>query len=201
MSNFVRERIKSIIFYPGYEWKVIAAEKRSLKEDFFAYSLTLIILGGASKALGSFFFVRNVLDIDAYRFSFPLSQAFSFILIQIVTVLILTFFIHGVALKFASVKDFVKSGKLVIYGLTPLFLCYIIANLDSSMILALIPAFYSLFLFAKGLPVMINTRNDKVPTFTFLIALMALGINYILEVGFSILIHLIFPDISLIKGL
>lgn len=195
MSNFVLERIKSIIFYPGYEWRIIAAEKRSLKDDFVGYGLTLIIAGAATQALGSFFFVRNVLDIDAYRFSFPLVKALFYIIRQILVIFLLTFFIHGTARKFASEKDFVKSGKLAIYGLTPYFLCYVLYNLDQRLILALIPAFYILFVFAKGLPAMLKTAPLKIASFVFMIALMVLGSTYILDIGLQWITSLLFPDI------
>lgn len=200
MASFIAERIKSILFYPGYEWKIISNEKRSLKEDFFGYALTLILLGTATQAVGSFFFVRNVLDIDAYRFSFPLMQAFSYMLIQVLTLIILTFFIHGVAGKFQSEKDFIKSGKLVIYSLTPVYLSYVIANLNPVLILALIPALYSLFLFAKGLKEMIKTSNEKIPAFLFLIIIMTLGVNFFLAAGFTWLTRFFFPDIPLDSG-
>lgn len=200
MASFVTERIKSILFYPGYEWKIIASEKRSLKDDFFGYALILILLGAASQAIGSFFFVRNELDIDAYRFSFPLMKAVSFLLIQILTVLILTLFVHGVSGRFKSNKDFVNSGKLVIYALTPLFLCYIVANLNASLLLALIPAVYSLFLFAKGLQTLIETNSNKIPAFVLLFALMVLGVNYLLEIGFTLIALQLFPDILLVPG-
>ncbi len=189
------ERIKGIIFYPGYEWKIIAAEKRTLKEDFAGYAINLILFGAATMAIGNFFFVRNVLDIDAYRFSYPLVRALFYILMQVLTVMILTFFVHGTARKFASQKDFVKSGKLVIYSLTPFLLCYMLANLDRRLIILVIPSFYSLYLFAKGLPIILKTEPLKVPTFVFIIAIMTLGVNYLLEMGFAWLTTLLFPDI------
>lgn len=195
MANFTSERIKSILFYPAYEWKIISAEKRTLKEDFSVYALNLILFGAISQAIGSFFFVRNVLDIDAYRFSFPLVKAIFYLLMQIFTVIILTFFVNGLSGKIAQQKDFIKSGKLVIYGLTPMFLCYIISNLSSQLMLALIPAFYSLWLFAKGLPVMLKVDRQKIPGFLFIIAISILGINYLLDIGFDILTSVIFPDI------
>jgi len=200
MAGFVAERIKSILFYPGYEWKVIAAEKRSLKDDFFGYALVMILLGTASQAIGSFFYVRNVLDIDAYRFSLPLMQALSFLLLQTFIVIILTFFVHGVAGKFLSDKDFMKSGKLVIYSLTPLYLCYILANLDKRLFLVMIASLYSLVLFAKGLQVLINTKPHKVIAFTFLIGLMTLGSNFLLEIIFNLLTNLFFPELQLSPG-
>lgn len=200
MAGFVAERTKSILFYPGYEWRVIAAEKRSLKDDFFGYALVLILLGTASQAIGSFFFVRNVLDIDAYRFSLPLMQAISFLLLQALTVIILTFFVHGVAGKFLSDKDFKKSGKLVIYSLTPVYLCYILANLDKRLFLVMIASIYSLILFAKGLQALINTKPQKVIAFTFLIGLMTLGSNFLLEVMFKLLTNIFFPELQLSPG-
>jgi hypothetical protein len=195
MANFLSERIKSIIFYPAYEWKIIAAEKRTLKEDFSGYAVKLILIGAAAQAVGSFLFVRNVLDIDAYRFSYPLVKALFYIIMQMLTIFLLTFFINGVAGRFASQKDFIKSGKLVIYALTPFLICYILANLDRRLIIVMIPAFYSLYLFTKGLPVMLKTAPLKVPSFVFIIAITALGINYLLEMGFAFFSALIFPDI------
>lgn len=195
MANFTGERIKSLTFYPGYEWKIISAETRSLKEDFFGYALVLILIGAAAQAIGSFFFVRNVLDIDAYRFSFPLTKALCYIIMQILTVLFLTFMVNGIAGKFNSDKDFIKSGKLVIYALTPFFLCYMLVNLDRRLVLAMIPALYSIYLFATGLPTLLKTPKHRMPAFLFITVLSALGINYLLEMGFAFLTTLLFPDI------
>lgn len=195
MASFISERVKSIIFYPAYEWKIIAAENRTLNEDFSGYALSLILIGAAAQAIGSFLFVRNELDIDAYRISYPLVKALIYIIMQMFTIFMLTIFINGVARRFASQKDFIKSGKLVIYALTPFLLCYIFANLDRRLIIVMIPAFYSLYLFAKGLPVMLKTAPLKVPSFIFIIAITVLGINYLLEMGFAFLTTLIFPDI------
>lgn len=195
MANFVIDRLKSIIFYPGYEWKIISAEKRTLKDDFFEYGVTLILAGVIAQAIGSFFFVRNVLDIDAYRFSFPLTKAIIYMLMQVITIVIITFFVYGLAGQFSSQKDFVKSGKLVIYGLTPFLLCYILVNLDRRLIISMIAAFYSLYLFGKGLPVLLKTPNHKVPAFLFLITISVLGVNYIFEMGFAYITTLLFPDI------
>lgn len=195
MTKFVLDRIKSIIFYPGYEWKIITAEKRNLKDDFFEYGLSLIMAGVVAQAIGSFFFVRNVLDIDAYRFSFPLTKALIYLLMQIITIIIMTFFVNGLAGRFSSKKDFVSSGKLVIYSLTPFLLCYILVNLDRRLIISMIAAFYALFLFAKGLPILLKTPNHKIPAFVFLFTLGILGVNYILEMGFAYITTLLFPDI------
>lgn len=195
MANHTLERVKSIIFYPAYEWRIINAEKRSLKETFTGYAFNLIIAGAVAQAIGSFFFVRNVLDIDAYRFSFPLVQALFYIIMQVMTIFILTFFMHGMAKKFKSKKDFIKTGKLVIYSLTPLYIASIAANLDYRLGMLLIIAFYGIYIAAKGSPIMLETNKDKVPGLTLILALSALGIIYFLGLGFSFLTTFIFPDL------
>lgn len=195
MANFTLGRVKSIIFYPDYEWKIINAEKRSLKDDFTGYAFNLILAGAIAQAIGSFFFVRNVLDIDAYRFLFPLIQALFYIIMQVLTIFILTFFAHGMSKKFRSKKDFVKTGKLVIYSLTPLFIASIPANLDYRLVMVLVIAFYGLYITAKGAPIILETNKDKVPGFILIMAISALGITYFLGLGFSYLTTIIFPDI------
>lgn len=195
MANFVPDRIKGIIFYPAYEWKLISAENRSLKEDFSGYAVTLIFYGALAKGIGSFFFVRNVLDIDAYRFSFPLVQMIIFMLIQLLVVMIMTFAVYGFSRKFKSEKDFTRSGKIVINALTPYFLSYMIANLNRHLELALVLSVYSIVILAKGLPIVIKTPKHKLPAFLFILLIFFFGINYYLEIGFSFLTTLLFPDI------
>ncbi len=200
MANFVTDRIRSIIFYPAYEWKIIAAEKRSLYSDFSGYAIPLIFYGALAKGVGSFFFVRNVLDIDAYRFSFPLVQMLIFLFMQIIIVITMTYFVYGLAGKLKSEKDFQKSGKLIIYALTPYFLSYIVANLNRHMSLALIPAVYAIILLAKGLNPVLKTDKQKIPSFIFILLLCFFGISYLLEFGFSFLTTWLFPDIVLQGG-
>lgn len=195
MRDFFINRLKGIIFYPEYEWKIINAESRSLREDFSSFALNLILIGAISQLIGSFFFVRNVLDIDAYKFSFPLLTSLFYIIKQAITIIILTFFVNGVAAKFKSSKDFVKSGKLVIYSLAPFLVAYAISNINRHLILVMIFGLYSLLLFSKGLPILIKTPKHKLPAFLFIFFIGTLGINYILETGFTLLISVIFPDI------
>jgi len=188
-------RIKNILLFPRWEWKVINLEKRSLKDVFVSYALPLIFAGAASQFIGSFLYVRNEMDIDAYRFSLPLIHAGYFIFLQVLTLMLTTVFVYGLAGRFMSVKDYSKSGKLVIYSFTPLYLLYILANLHSSLGIIMLPAFYSVFLFWTGLPVLLNTGARKLPAFIFIILISVLGILFISSRMLALLTTLIFPGV------
>lgn len=189
-------RLRNIILFPRWEWKVISLEKRSLNEVFVTYAFPLILAGAISQFVGSFLYVRNELDIDAYRFSLPLIQAAFFIILQTAIIILATAFLFGMSGKFSSTKDYSRSGKLVIYSLTPLYLLYIIANLHASLIWTLIPGFYAVFLMWTGMPVMINTHALKRPAFIFIMLISVLGILSVTTRLLGVLTAYIFPGVA-----
>ncbi|PKP02243.1 MAG: hypothetical protein CVU14_03830 [Bacteroidetes bacterium HGW-Bacteroidetes-9] len=189
-------RIRNILLFPRWEWKVIKLEQRSLKEAFVSYAFPLILAGAVSQFIGSFLYVRNELDIDAYRFSLPLIHAGFFIFLQVITLMLTTVFVYGLSGRFMSQKDYSKAGKVVIYSFTPLYLLYVLANLHASLTLVMLPAFYGLYLLWTGLPVMLETSARKLPAFVFIILISVLGILYISSRVLALLTILIFPGVS-----
>jgi hypothetical protein len=191
----ILSRIKNILLFPRWEWKVIKLEQRPLKDAFVSFALPLIMIGAASQFIGSFLFVKNELDIDAYRFSLPLIHAGYIIFVQVLTLMLTTVFIYGLAGKFLSEKDYSLSGKLVIYSFTPVLILNILGNLHASLAIIMIPAFYAVFLFWTGLPVMLHTETRKLPAFVFIILISVLGILFISSRLLSLLTLLIFPGV------
>lgn len=191
-----QSRLRNIILFPRWEWKVISLEKRSLNEVFVSYAFPLILFGALSRFIGSFLLVRNEIDIDAYRFSFPLIQAAFFIILQVAIIFLATIFLFGMSSKFGSEKNYSRAGKLVIYSLTPLYILYIIANLHVSLLWTLIPGFYAVYLMWTGMPVMIKTHALKRPAFIFIMLISILGILYITSLLLEMLTAFIFPGIT-----
>lgn len=190
-----QSRIRNILLFPHFEWKVINLEKRSLRDVFVNYALPLILAGSASQFIGSFLYVRNDMDIDAYRFSLPLIHAGYFIFVQVLTLMLTTVFVFGLAGKFMSQKDYSKSGKLVIYSFTPVYLLFILANLHASLGIIMVPGIYSVFLFWTGLPVLLHTETRKLPAFVFIIVISVLGILFISSRVLALLTSIIFPGV------
>lgn len=187
------ERLKSLLLFPSYEWKVISLEKRSLGDDFRQFTFRLILAGALAQFIGSFIFVRNVLDIDAYRFSFPLMQSVFYIFIQTGLLLICTLFVKKMARKFKSIPDLKAASRLVIYSATPLLMMFVIFNLSQVLFLALLPGFYSLYLFWSGLPILLKTDQSKRISFTFLFFIFVSGSLWSLGILFGYLSGLLFP--------
>jgi hypothetical protein len=187
------ERLKSLLLFPSYEWKVISLEKRPLNEDFNQFAFRLILLGALAQFIGSFIYVRNDLDIDAYRFSFPLVQAGFYIIIQVTLLLISAFFVNRMALKFGSVRHFKSSARLVMYSASPVLLMYVLVNLNSLFFLALIPGLYSFYLFWVGLPILMGTKQAKRFSFVLIYLIFTIGMLWMLSLLFGIISGLLFP--------
>jgi hypothetical protein len=158
-----------------------------------SFAFPLILIGAASQFIGSFLFVKNEMDIDAYRFSLPLIHAGYFIFVQVVTLMLTTVFVFGLSEKFQSEKDYSRSGKLVVYSFTPVYLLYILANLHVSLGFIMIPALYSIVLFWTGLPIMLHTPARKVPAYVFILFISVFGILFISSRLLAFLSSLIFP--------
>lgn len=187
------ERLKSLLLFPTYEWKVISLEKRPLKDDFSQFAFRLILLGALAQFIGSFIYVRNDLDIDAYRFSFPLVQTAFYILIQLTLLLSGSFFVNRMALKFGSVRHFKSSARLVLYSASPILLMFALVNLNPIFFLALIPGLYSFYLFWAGLPLLLKTMESKRFSFVLIYLIFTAGMLWVLSLLFGFLSGLLFP--------
>lgn len=186
-------RLKSLLLFPTYEWKVISLEKRPLKEDFKQFAFRWVLFGALAMFIGSFFYVRNILDIDAYRFSFPLVQASFYIIIQTLLLFLSSFVVNRLAPRFGSVRHYGSAAKLVFYSSTPLLMMFILVNLNSVLILALIPGFYAYYLFWVGLPVLLKTREPKRLSFVLIYMIFTLGSFSIFSQVFKLVSQVLFP--------
>ena len=187
------ERLKSLLLFPKYEWKVISLEKRPLKDDFNQFAFRWVLFGALALFVGSFFYVRNDLKIDAYRFSLPLVQAAFYIILQTLLLLIASFVVNRLAPRFGSVRHYASAAKLVFYSSTPFLMMFILVNLNRVFFLALIPGFYSFYLFWVGLPILLKTREPKRIAFVAIYMIFTLGSFSILSMVFGFVSQMLFP--------
>ena len=187
------ERLKSLLLFPTYEWKVISLEKRPLKDDFNQFAFRWVLFGALAMFVGSFFYVRNELDIDAYRFSFPLVQAAFYIIIQTTLLFFMSFVVNRLAPRFGSVRHYGSAARLVFYSSTPLLMMFILVNLNRMFILALIPGFYSYYLFWVGLPILLKTVERKRLSFVLIYMIFTLGSFSMFSQVFKLVSQILFP--------
>ncbi len=190
--NAFFERLKNLLLFPSYEWKVISLEKRTFREMFASFGWILILAGAIAQFAGSFFYVRNVLDIDAYRFSFPLVQAIIYLVVQILVIYTGSAFMKAAAGNFKGIRSFDKAARLFAFSYTPVLLMFIVANLHHKLNFLLIFGFYSVWLFLKGSEQLLSIPKARIPAFTFLYIISAIGSVYIFTRLFGLLTSLIF---------
>ena len=186
------ERLRNLLLFPGYEWKVISLERRALSDVFSSYVWRLTLVGGIAQFAGSFFYVRNVLDIDAYRFSFPLVQALIYVAVQLLVIIVGSLFIRGIAFRFQSEKNLFKAVKLFAFSYTPVLIAFIIANLHQVLLIALLPGFYAIYLFWTGCQQMLSTPKTRRLSFSMIYMIITLGLLFIFTRIFGYLSSLIF---------
>lgn len=198
--NFT-ERLKSLLLFPGYEWKIISLEKRPLKDDFNQFTFRWVLFGALALFIGSFFYVRNDLRIDAYRFSFPLVQAGFYVIMQTILLFATSIVVNRLAPRFGSVRHFRSSARLVFYSSTPLLMMFILINLNHALIfLAVIPGFYSYYLFWVGLPVLLKTREPKRIAFVAIYMIFTMGAFTLLSKVFGLVSEIVFPGSIIAMG-
>ena len=148
--------IKNILLDPVKAWEIIDSENKSVKVVRDSYIFPLIILVSASAITGSLIFTNT-----------ELSPVYS-IFVGIKHFVLLFFTIYATAIMLGEItfpldlgKDFSISFRLIVYSLTPLFLCQIVSQLFESLIFVNILALYGIYIFWTGAEKMLNPPDYK----------------------------------------
>jgi hypothetical protein len=166
-------RAKAIILTPDTEWPVIDAEPASVSSLYRNYIMILAAIPPLATFLHGILFGYNA-TVITYRPSF--FGALEFAVVQYAFTLggayVLALIIDTLAPTFQGEKNLIQALKLVAYASTALWLAGIFSLLPGIGFLRLL-GFYSLFLFYRGLPIMMKSPPDKAMTYTVVIMVAA----------------------------
>jgi Yip1 domain len=154
--KFLFHNLIKIIFTPGKAWTVIAEENRPAKFLRNNFLLPMIILVSVASFIGCLIFTNKTFS--------PLYPALTGIkyFILLLSVNYLSAVILGEITKPLDLgKDFTVSFRLIVYSLTPLFICQIISNLFESLIFVNILSLWGLYIFWSGAEKMLNPPDYK----------------------------------------
>ncbi len=172
-------RAKNIIINPEEEWPRIATQQISNKDLILFYVLPL---AGIAAIISLF-----VIWLGTYlAFDFALKVAVLQIVFPVLSVLITAILANELAETFNSVKNLSAAFKLIAYSYTPWLLANIIAAISWSLSWVLIFSLYGIYLLWTGLPVLMNTNEDKRPVYTLTIVVIIFLINLILSAIFGV---------------
>jgi len=154
--KFFLNRFFSIIFKPTKAWESIYSDNESIKDTRNSYLLPLLILVTIFTFLGSLLFTDKEMKII---FSIFVSLKYLGTLLFVVYA---SAWIHKeITFALDLGKSFTFSFRIIVYSLTPLFICLSISNLFESLIFADILALYGLYIFWAGCEKMLNPPDYK----------------------------------------
>lgn len=150
----ITDRMKGILLNPGEEWPKIKVENRSNKELILNYVLPFAGLA----AVISLIFLWWGTYIG---FSLALRYAIMQLVSPIIAIVVAAVVMNELAETFDSTKDLNCAFKLVTYSYTPVLLINVIVSFSLALGWLGILGLYGAYLLWVGLPVMMDTPEDK----------------------------------------
>jgi len=154
--RFLYHRIRYIVLNPTIAWEAIHKENRPIKYVRGSFFFPLIVLVAVCTFIGSMFLINTTLN--------PMYS----VLVCIQTFLVLYLGVYGISFIVTEItkaldlgKDFLVSFKLIVYSLTPVFICLCISKLFESLLFVNLLGLYGLYIFWIGMEKMVNPPEHK----------------------------------------
>ena len=160
--NAIIDRAKNVVLSPQATLEAAKAEQPSM-QDLITYvaivavpTLIGIIIGYGVVGIGGAF---------AYHFRVPIQWAVTWGIMQyvlsIIGVIVFGYVVNMLAPSFSSRQDQIQATKLVAYAATPGLLAGILNIFPPLSILAFVAGLYGLYILYLGIPVLMETPEDK----------------------------------------
>ena len=167
MDQFV-DRVKNILLLPAETWEQISSENLDRKEILRQYLLFIVAIPAIALFVGLVIVGQSGLTAGFFT---GLIKAALFYILNILSVWVGAYAINQLAPSFGCDKNDDAAFQLVAYSLTAYFVIgvlYIIPVLEPFIIFG----FYGVYLFYKGLPVILKCPEDKRVNFTIVSGLL-----------------------------
>jgi uncharacterized membrane protein len=168
-------RVQGILLKPAPEWDVIAGESATIPGLFTGYACILAAIGPVAMVLQHLLFLH---------WSLPLIIALAVLtyVMSLVGVFIVGFIIDALAPSFGAQKDSIQAMKLAVYSYTAAWVAGILNIVPFLAPLAILAAFYGLYLFWLGLPKLMKAPQDKATGYAVVTIVVAIVVNAIIGV-------------------
>ena len=182
------DRVHDIILYPKVTWQTIKEENIPVKELVVNYAAPLALIPVVSALIGKTLVGIPMLEVGRVPFVISLLQGIFNYLISLAMIFIVAWAVNLLAPVFEAKSDYDKAVKLTIYSFTPVWIVGIFFLLPwLGMILSLL-GLYWIYLFAVGLPEVLETPGRKVFFYTLAVIFATFLITIILSLMVSLII-------------
>lgn len=154
--KFLLKRFVSIILSPVKAWESISAEERPLSVTRNSYLLPLAAIVALAEFFGSFFLVNKQLT-----FVYSLLSGIEYFILIYGVVFSSAVILKEITYALDLGRDFSRAFRLVVYSMTPLFVCLVISNLFESLIFMDVLALYGLYIFWEGAKSLLRPPEHK----------------------------------------
>jgi hypothetical protein len=154
--KFFHNGIKNLIVNPVKVWEIIDLEKAPVSLVKFSLLLPLIILVSLSTFAGSLIFVNTQLSL-LYSIFVAIKSFGSLYLSTYISVLIVKEITYSLDLG----RDFNVSFMIIVFSVTPFFLCQIMSGLFESLLFVNIMAIYGLYIYWVSVEKVLNPPQHK----------------------------------------
>jgi hypothetical protein len=182
------DRVKNILLQPKAEWPAIAAEPATAPDLYKGYIAPLAAIEPVASIIGLSLIGISMPMMGNFRI--PLGQSITHAVVRyvlaLVAVYILALVIAWLAPRFAGTPDRSQALKPAAYAYTPAWLAGIFVIIPWLGILGLIAAFYGLYLFYTGLPVLMRSPRER--TMPYFLSILAVTI--VLGIAFAAIANL-----------
>lgn len=155
---YIINRLFNLLFSPQAEWAKIRDERVSNAQIFLKYVIWIAALPAVGYLISFFRYPNLVLNIRAAIISYVFA---------LVAVDAGAYLINLLSTNFASKKDVGRALKLVAFGASPVFATGVLNFIPVvGKFIWAVGALYTAYLFYLGLPVLMNTSEDKQVPYT-----------------------------------
>lgn len=180
--NEIIERVKNLIISPKSEWEKISQESLETAR-LIQFLIMLALIPTVATFIGYALFGYRVPFVGYVGGS--VAWALRYALVSFVSnvagAFLAAFVINMLAPSFGSRQDWNKAFALVVYSYVPFYVAGVLYIIPSLGILASLAGLYGLYLLYLGLPLMMETTEDKHTTYFVVSLVVMIAAGFVLS--------------------
>jgi hypothetical protein len=178
----LKTRAMNIIQTPVPEWARIAAEPATVNDLIVNYAVPLAAIPAISSFVGATVIGLPVPFVGTIRIGVVrgLVSALLSWVFALVAVYVAAMVVQKLAPQFRSRGDLVQSMKLVVFAYTPVWLAGVLNIFPPLSALVIVAAFYAMYLFYLGLPIVMGTPQESVIPYMAVAAIVIIVVTVVL---------------------
>lgn len=155
----LQTRVRNILVQPAQEWRTIAAESTDVGTLLRDYAAPLSAIPAICGWLGGSVVGYGLFRVGLIRGLVNAIVSWAF---GLVGCWLAAMVIEKLAPNFGSRGNTAQALKMVVYASTPVWIAGLLYLIPPLAVVVLIAAFYALYLYYLGLPIVMQTPADKV---------------------------------------